>query len=474
MAEAESDEETVKEDGPDRYFTDHSSRENTDMRIDLGDGLILRESTTDDIEALGEFFGKVFAGGNGEPCAYMPGWMADLLGGSHPTVSPSDFTIVEEANTGRIVSSCGYVSQIWRYEDIEFSVGQPEPVATHKDYRRRGLVRKQFDVLHRWSDERGHLVQAINGIPNYYRRFGYEMTIDKGGGRGGPMHHVPKLGKDETEAFRVRHATEDDLPFFMEMYDRHTSRLGISCVRDESVWRFDHHGDRKRVTSAHRIIERMNGDPVGAIAYRMENKAEFSPLNIKLYELTPGVSWLEATPSVLRWIKSLCAENAAIDTGTDGIERIHKSWFLFHLVRTHPVFEAIPEKLSEERSPYAWYIRVPDLPRFIKHITPVLERRLSQSAACGHSGELKINFFSDGLRIVLENGRLAVIEPWQPTVEDQGNTSFPDLTFLHLVFGYRTLDEIKKMYADCSANPEQAVILKAMFPKRPSLVWQIR
>ena len=41
----------------------------------------------------------------------------------------------------------------------------PELVGTKKEYRRRGLVRQQFEVMHEWSAERGELVQIITGIP---------------------------------------------------------------------------------------------------------------------------------------------------------------------------------------------------------------------------------------------------------------------------------------------------------------------
>lgn len=52
------------------------------------------------------------------------------------------------------------------------------------EYRRRGLVRAQFDVIHQWSAARGQLVQVISGIPFYYCQFGYEMGLALSGGRG--------------------------------------------------------------------------------------------------------------------------------------------------------------------------------------------------------------------------------------------------------------------------------------------------
>jgi hypothetical protein len=444
------------------------------MRIDLGDGLILRESTPLDVQAIGEFFADVMSEPDEEPRPWAVNWVADLFGGSHPTVSPSDCTVVEDTNTGQIASACGFVPQTWRYEDIEYSVGQPELVGTRPEYRRKGLVRKQFDVLHRWSEERGHLVSAINGIRNYYRQFGYELTVDMGGGPVGHMNCVPKLGKDETEAFRLRPATEADLPFIIDMYQQHTDRLAVSCVRDESIWRFDLFGNRKHVVCSSEIIERADGECVGALGHREWGGPTYNPLTVAMYELVSGVSWLEATPSVLRWIKAKCVENASLDTETDDAEKADREhYYHFQVPKNHPVYEAIPEKLHEGETPYAWFMRVPDLPRFIHHIKPVLERRLAESVACGHSSELKISFFRDGLRVKLENGQLAEVESWKPTVEDQGNAFFPDLTFLHLLFGHRTVEEISAIYPDCAAHGNEAAVLGAMFPKRPSLVWQV-
>ena len=67
----------------------------------------------------------------------------------------------------------------------------PVLVGTHPNYRRRGLVREQFEVLHHLSKERGHLMQAIAGIPYCYGRFGYEMTVYMGEGRPLPLGSGP-------------------------------------------------------------------------------------------------------------------------------------------------------------------------------------------------------------------------------------------------------------------------------------------
>ena len=117
---------------------------------------------------------------------------------------------------------------------------------------------------------------------------------------------------------------------------------------------------------------------------------------------------------------------------------------------------------------------MPDLPRFIRLIAPVLERRLADSALAGHSGELTISFYRSGLRLAFETGRLATAEAWRPTVADGGKAAFPGLTFLQLLFGYRQLDELRYAFPDCLAHTDETqALLNALFPKQASHVMAI-
>ena len=75
---------------------------------------------------------------------------------------------------------------------------------------------------------------------------------------------------------------------------------------------------------------------------------------------------------------------------------------------------------------------------------------------------------------MLDRGRLTGIEPWSPRRGDDGVAAFPDLTFLQLVFGYRTLDELRYAFADCWVETDDArAVLRAMFPKQGSDVWPV-
>ena len=185
------------------------------------------------------------------------------------------------------------------------------------------------------------------------------------------------------------------------------------------------------------------------------------------YALAEGESYLDVTPSVARYLWQTGQSLAP------AYER-KMEFFYFSLGAEHPAYRAFGERLPRERKPYAFYVRVADLPAFLRVIAPVLERRLAESVCAGYSGELKISFYQSGLRLVFEKGCLSTVENWKPVIkDDEGSAEFPYLTFLQLVFGYHSLDELRAAYADCAANGAAGVVLDALFPKKASHVWVI-
>jgi hypothetical protein len=437
---------------------------------ELGNGLVLRRVTREDTEALVAFNERIH--GNietGELEKRVGAWTRDLMEKPHPTFDIGDFTAVEDTQTGKIVSSLNLISQTWSYGGIPFEVGRPEMVGTEPEYRNRGLVRAQFETIHQWSAERGQLVQVITGIPYYYRLFGYEMGLSLGGGRIGYLPHVPALKKNEKEPYIIRAAMEKDIPFLSEVYESASLRYLINCLRDEAMWRYEIDGkDKKNVNrSVVRVIETPGGEAVGFLAHPPFN---WGPtLVVYQYEIKPGISWAAVTPSVIRYIKATGENHYKRDKGKE------LGAFGFWLGTEHPVYDVISDSLPRWREPYAFYVRVADLARFILHIAAELEERLADSALVGHSGELKITFFRDGLRLVFKDGILVGVERWEPEPLGQsGDAAFPDLVFLQLLFGYRSFEELEYAFADCYSDSDEATaLLNILFPKQASNVWPV-
>ncbi len=203
-------------------------------QYDLGGGLIMRKATLADRDQVADFHANTLVGAHETPpLERLRGFVLDLMSEEHPTSGAEDWTIVEDTNTGKIVSSMVLMSQVWTYEGIPFNFGQPDIVSTDPGYRRRGLVRAQLDWVHKWSAERGELVQGITGIPWYYRQFGYEMALSLDGNLVAYRSQIPSLAEGATEPYTLRPTTPGDVPFIMSMYARHHRALcWLHCAKN--------------------------------------------------------------------------------------------------------------------------------------------------------------------------------------------------------------------------------------------------
>ncbi len=372
------------------------------------------------------------------------------------------------------------VSQIWSFAGIGVRVGQPELVGTHVDYRGRGLVRAQFEVIHRWSAEHGHQLQAIAGIPWFYRQFGYELALPRGGG---PFVHTSSLmppPRQDPPAYRLRAMGEEDLGFAVELDAHAAERSLITVPRDAGLWRYELAGRSpgSALRQEMRIIESAEGDPVGFLTHAP--RLNGARLDVTGWELKPGISWRAV------WFPLLAYALATGETyaSADGQARFSIISFWWTGLG-HPVGRLIPPQGPSR--PQAWYVRVPDVPAFLRAVAPVLERRLGESLLAGHTGELSLSFYRDGIRLVFERGRVVAGEVWQPSIQipsqEWGMPStdprramamFPGLSFLQLLFGFRSLEELEAAFPDCLVRTHEVrALLTALFPKQASDVWAL-
>jgi hypothetical protein len=445
---------------------------------DLGDGLVLRRATPDDAEAMAAFIGSTLRGQDAAaPSRAMTAWERDLIQGRHPSFRAGDATVVVDSRTGAIVSCLHLLSQTWAYGGVPIAVGQPELIGTLPERRGGGLVRAQFEVVHDWSVRRGHQMLAIAGIPWYYRQFGYELAIPRGGG---PRVRFDSLAPlpPSPPGWTARVATEADVPFLVGLSATAAARSLVTVPRDAALWRYELTGKSPDSAARRgiRILER-RGERVGYVVHTLELWSSGAVV-VTGFEVSPGVSWREA------WVPAL-HDLLAAGQRLAGEGRDCRSVTFWFLGEEHPLYRVYP--FQERDEGYAWYARVPDVAAFLRTVAPALERRLAGSACAGHSGVLTLGFYRDGVRLTLEAGKVAGVERWRPDVTvvglEFGTPSsdvrrplamFPDLTFLQLLFGLHSLRELEVAFADCVVRtPEARALLDALFPKSPSDIWPV-
>ncbi len=124
---------------------------------------------------------------------------------------------------------------------------------------------------------------------------------------------------------------------------------------------------------------------------------------------------------------------------------------------------------------------MPDIDGFLRQVTPVLERRVADSAVAGYGGTLTIGFVDYGVELLFDNGRVAKVERLaRPRKGGNWLSSgtcdafFPGLVFLQLLFGFRATDELEYAFPDSDmGSSETRGLLNALFPKQPSHIWGV-
>jgi hypothetical protein len=76
------------------------------------------------------------------------------------------------------------------------------------------------------------------------------------------------------------------------------------------------------------------------------------------------------------------------------------------------------------------------------------------------------------MHMAFDKGHITHIEPWRaPIYQNTADASSPALVFLQLLFGYRSLNELRFAFPDVRVeNSKAEVLLNTLFPKKFSWV----
>ena len=152
----------------------------------------------------------------------------------YPGMEPADIFFVEN-EAGDAVSTLSLVPWMVRYGAATLPIGEMAIVCTDAAYRKRGLVAAQVKYFKQRLAQRGCLLSVIQGIPYFYRQFGYDYAWPLEGGWRLELRDAPETGDD---AYTVRAATPADLPALARLYEETVRDLTVHSLRSEEVWRY--------------------------------------------------------------------------------------------------------------------------------------------------------------------------------------------------------------------------------------------
>lgn len=421
---------------------------------DLPGGLRLRRAGPDDTERMAAFQAPIH-GSPEEPSRWEAAWVRASMSGRHPSCDASRWLIIEDRASGRIVSACGLMRHTWSLDGVPFTVGRPETVGTDPAYRRRGLIRRLFQEMHRMSEADGDLVQAIWGIPYFYRQFGYEMCIPLDGGRRLEADTVERLARETPDGWTVEPPTpaaRDHAERWKALMDRHNSWASVMTSADwDYHWRPQSTREQPEISVLGVITQ--NGKPVGFAGI-----APWSfPDKLQVLAADDDADWRALLCAVCRWIHALvqkqrrAAEVLSLPIGVN-----------------HPAWAALSDIPMSPIRPYPWYLRVPDLARFISHLIPIWEHRLAKAGLDGWSGRLGISDYHRTVGITCEQGRITEVTQGAngaPVARWPGNVLLQSLAGIH------EIGLLEEAHPDLFVPEELRPVVDALFPQRPAHIW---
>lgn len=407
----------------------------------LANNLLLRTVRDErDIERFAAFHTMVNDATQGQTCA-------NLLR-HHPTITPADFLLVEDTQSNAIVSTVCLIPWSCRYEEIACQVAMLEMVATHPAYRQRGLVRILIEHFHQLVKQRQFNLSIIEGIPYYYRQYGYAYAGDHWRYDALPVARIPAL-PTASERYNFRPATVADIPLLVQLYARNMAAVQVATLRDAAYWHFLLAQEQYPVEV---IEDRQQGQTVGYLCPLTQPDRQSSRVIESSIE-SAEVGW-----AVLARLK-------ATTTG-----EIQVGW-----PESNALVRLLRSLGSTSAPPDQWLLRLPDVAHFLLHIGPVLERRLAASAYAGLTMDLTINLFRQAFRLGFVAGKLqyaAALGFVDASMgADGGDLCIPPDAFVRLLFGYRTLTELSDAWPDLVVKPARRHLFDILFPKMNGYFW---
>ena len=400
------------------------------MFIKLGDGLILRN-----LKNAGD--AEKFAAFNAANTEYEGATCRSLL--SHrPNTRLENFFIVENEIGEAVSTTCLFPWEI-SFCGITMKAAMTEMVYTRPDYRKRGLVRKQMDNIGEIIKTQNFDLGIINGIPYYYRQFGYSYCLHAMKYENLPAYRVPAL--IDAGNFSLRGAGEGDAETLARMYAKYAA-CDIYDLRGAEYFIFLTEHAKYPLY----ILENA-GSAAGYVAYYIMDKTAL------IREC--GLPDFTSCAYLLSMLNS-CGANEIKNFGPES-----------SLLVKYAISHGSLTEASDQ-----WLIKIVDIPSFLSKLAPVFNKRLTESGYENLTAELIINLYETAFKLEFINGRLVNAENAgfidYSMGADGGGIKIPRDAFVRLVFGFNTLDELQNAWPDAIVSRDKKHLADALFPRLDS------
>ncbi|WP_328471967.1 GNAT family N-acetyltransferase [Actinoplanes sp. NBC_00393] len=434
-----------------------------------------RIADTADVAAL-QAAVQLQAATGGQPHPGIAAWVEDLMEG-HPSVTPADFLVAEDTATGRPVASLVSLRQDWFLDGVRLPAVQTELVGTAPEHRGNRLTERLFAALHERYPTADVPIQMIEGIPYFYRRFGYEYAMANDGAptvpasalpttgpatappQTGPLPTRPATTPPQTGSLTMRSATAADAEDLAAIDKEIADGPALVCPRDAAVWRYEIAGRRPEDILRRSVALLLDGTDVRGYVVHGSRLSTGGLLTV----------FAAACPDPADWPHAATTMYAHLNHTGHGFEAGQP----FTAVRLllgpeHPLAQFGPPGIAAR--PSGWYIRHTDPADLLTRLQPLLRKRWH--GLRWPEPDLTINTYGRAARLSFTDGELSTVTAVRSPAGPDDHAHIPPGALLQLALGHRTIPEVLDTWPDCVLRDRLTEhFLTAAFPRVPIRIW---
>ncbi len=407
------------------------------MPEDLGDGLIARSAEPSDVPRILTLLETVHGRGVMR--------FTQRLFTLHPTFTQEDsFVVVDTTRDNAAVSYLCLVPVTLVLDGIEIPTAQMEMVATLPEYRNRGLIRALNHLFELRASQLGLQLFVIAGIEYFYRRFDYEYAVPLHGTLPIPTESVPELKRGEPEVVRIERVTQRSFSEYLLCREKRDSYLNLYRKVTIDDCAFQLGGTLDEEAGLELYVVRREAVPVGIFNLSVAWK------RLEVREL--WADKVDYLAPILRFTRDIARKRGLpLHIGPPSKEALV------------PYLERVSG--SRYSRPYAWYVKIPSIGGFLRLIGRALEKRIENSDLIGLTENLGISWYWDGVELVFVDGKLKAVKDMPRVDMADPDLRLPPVVINQLLMGYRTLEELTRIYPDVTAKASKVPVVNVLFPR---------
>jgi len=361
----------------------------------------------------------------------------------HPTMTLKDFFIIKHKR--RLVSTINLIPVTWSIGGIPLKVAEMGMVATLPEYRGKGSIRRLVDEFHKEVKDQAYDLAVIEGIPYFYRQFGYEYAV--------PLLEETRIRLDQIpdskSKITICSFTQKDIPNAMKLLEQSQRKFCVHSVRNNAVWRMQ---EKTGIAS--------DPEPFQAFAVEEEEKL------IAYFRMRENRKEKELILTEITEVDQLAAQAVLSFLRNFGLER-DLEILSAHISYEEPLTEHLIALGAVKRIPtYAWQVRITDYLKIFEKLRPLFESRLAASVYRRLTETLNFNFRSFTVQMEVREGKIVRIQ--KIDAGERSPIGLNPSVFVQLLMGYRSRQELETTFPDVRIDVSHKRLIDILFPKLPS------